>query len=241
MLPIAIEGLLEDSKHTRRLSSPGPDGLPYEIILYLILKYPPLQSLITVVYNTALQKSKFLKTWNESVMCLLYKKGDLAEMKNYGPLSLANSDYKLFTTRLLNRRTIEVSSLLISRHQLGFLPGRFITENGMICQLIMENAQRKWSYVEQNGSDPTFGELDADIGLLLDQEKAYDRVNLDYLHKVLAKFGFLPREIIIKCIKKLMGGNLTRINLNGHLSNEVAKLRGLKQGDLLSPILQYRN
>jgi hypothetical protein len=115
------------------------------------------------------------------------------------------------------------------------LPGRFIAENGMIAQLIMEDAQRKWSFAEQNGSDSTFSELDADIGLLLDQEKAYDRVNLEYLNKVLTKFGF-PRQLI-KCVKKLMGDNLIKINLNGHLSKEVAKLRGLKQGDPLSPIL----
>ncbi|OAD07855.1 hypothetical protein MUCCIDRAFT_158111 [Mucor lusitanicus CBS 277.49] len=55
MLPIDVEELLVDSKHTRCLSSPGPDGLPYEI-LYLILKFPPFQSLINQVYNEALTK-----------------------------------------------------------------------------------------------------------------------------------------------------------------------------------------
>lgn len=61
MLPIEIDDLLADSKHTRRYSSPGPDGLPYEI-LYLILKFPPFHDLITVVYNKALQKGKFPKS-----------------------------------------------------------------------------------------------------------------------------------------------------------------------------------
>lgn len=46
-------------------------------------------------------------------MCLLYKKGDPADMKNYRPLSLANSDYKLFT-RNINSRVMEVSANLIS-------------------------------------------------------------------------------------------------------------------------------
>ncbi|CEP13624.1 hypothetical protein [Parasitella parasitica] len=59
-----------------------------------------------------------------------------------------------------------------------------------------EDAQRTWSFAEQNGDDPEFHTLGSDISLLLDQ-----------------------------------------ININGHLSSEVAKLRGLKQGDLLSLIL----
>jgi hypothetical protein len=143
MMPINVEKLLADSKKTRRLSSPGPDGLPYEI-LYLVMKFPSFHKLIQIVYNKALQKGKFPLSWNESVMCLLYKKGDPADMRNYRLLSLANSDYKLFT-RNVNSRVMEISSKLISRHQLGFIPGRFIAENGIICQLIMEDVQRKWT------------------------------------------------------------------------------------------------
>ncbi|CEP17652.1 hypothetical protein [Parasitella parasitica] len=228
-----IDEILEESKRTPRKSSPGPDGLPYEI-LYLIMKFPPYQDLISIVYNTALTQAKFPQSWNESIMCLLYKKGDPADMKNYRPLSLANTDYKLFT-RILNHRIMEVSTQLISRSQLGFLPGRFIAENGMICQILMEDAQRKWMVAENSGNDNTIDQLDTDIGLLLDQEKAYDRVNLDYMKRVLKKFGFPTK--LINCINKLMGDNVIRINLNGHLSTEVAKLRGLKQGDPLSPIL----
>lgn len=61
MLPIKIDNLLVDRKPTRRKSSPGLDGLPYEI-LYLILKFPPFRDLITVVYNETLQKGKFSKS-----------------------------------------------------------------------------------------------------------------------------------------------------------------------------------
>ncbi|CEP12661.1 hypothetical protein [Parasitella parasitica] len=39
----------------------------------------------------------------------------------------------------------------------------------------MEDAQQKWAMAEQRGNDPQLRTLNADIGLLLDQEKAYDR------------------------------------------------------------------
>lgn len=80
IMSIAIEKLLEENKCTPRKSSPGPDGIPYEI-LYLVLRFLPYHALITEIYNSALQRGKFPKSWNESVMCLLYKKGDQAEMK----------------------------------------------------------------------------------------------------------------------------------------------------------------
>lgn len=61
MLSIDIEEFLEGSKHIRQLSSPGPDSLPHGT-LDPIVKYPPLYTLINVIYNEALQKSKFPKS-----------------------------------------------------------------------------------------------------------------------------------------------------------------------------------
>ncbi|KAG1123853.1 hypothetical protein G6F42_010167 [Rhizopus arrhizus] len=227
--PIDFEDILEGCKSSPRHSSPGSDGIPYEI-LNLVIRFPPYQELLTTVFNDALNKGVFPDSWNQSIMTLLPKKGDPSDMKNYRPLSLANCDYKYFT-RLLNRRMMEVSKKLINSNQIGFVPGKYIAENGLRCQLIMEDAQRQYDIAEQQTGTAA---LDKDIGLLLDQEKAYDRVNLTFFKLVLHHHGF--PETIIQCIYNLMALNTIKININGHFTAAIPKLRGFKQGDPLSCI-----
>jgi hypothetical protein len=54
-------------------SSPGVDGIPYEL-LQLLLQHPFCIRLFTKVLNTALQHSKFPATWQQSIVILLPKK-----------------------------------------------------------------------------------------------------------------------------------------------------------------------
>jgi hypothetical protein len=210
LLPIQFEEILLESKRSPRQSSPGADGLPYEI-LNLLLQFPPYHDLICEVYNDALQQGVFPPSWNESIMSLLPKKGDLSNIRNYRPISLANTDYKIFT-RILNKRIMLVSTNLINSNQLGFIPGRYIAENGLTCQIIMEDAHRKKELAHKHGTQPVDGK---GIGLLLDQEKANDRVNLDYLKAVLIRFGFPPT--MVDCLYNLMAKNIIKININGSL------------------------
>ena len=228
---IEIDDIIFECKRTPKFSSPGSDGIPYPL-LSLILKFPPFKSLLEEIYNDALTKGIFPESWNISLMTLLYKKNDPNDIANFRPLSLCNTDYKLLT-RLINRRMMEVAPQLINENQAGFVPGRFIAQNAMRCQVIMEDAERGWNLVKQkklpNQSDSLA------IGLSLDQEKAYDRVNLKYLHAALLKYGFPTR--FTRCLMNMMGQNLLRINVNGYFTKDVPKLRGLKQGDPVSAIL----
>ncbi|KAG1543519.1 hypothetical protein G6F49_011326 [Rhizopus delemar] len=216
---ISFDDILDGSRRTPHKSSPGMDGLPYEI-LHLIIGHPSCKSLVLEVYNDAINKALFPKSWQQTCLVLLPKTGDLTSLSNWRPISLINTDCKAFT-RIMNSRIMGISSKLITRFQSGFMHNRFIGDHGFACRLIMENASK---------SSP----ISESLGVILDQTKAYDRIHPEYLCKVLNRFGF-PNKFI-KCIHELFFGNSISVNVNGSLSDSIQQLRGLRQGDSISPI-----
>ena len=71
--------------------------------------------------------------------------------------------------------------------------------------------------------------------IFLDQEKAFDRVNHDFLYKTMRAFGIGPA--FIRWVRQIYSNASTRIKVNGFLSDNITLNRGVRQGCPLSPLL----
>ncbi|CAG8688153.1 17532_t:CDS:2, partial [Gigaspora rosea] len=144
---------------------------------------------------------------------------DLEDVRNWRPISLTNCDVKIFMKILANRLNI-ICQKIIGIYQQGFIKGRLILESVMDIMSILRNQsdqmQQGWL-------------------LFLDQQKAFDRVNYEYLQGVLTKMKFNPS--FIQIIMALFSEQTAYIADSGIMSEPFKVNRGVRQGDPLSPLL----
>ncbi|TFY59887.1 hypothetical protein EVJ58_g5494 [Rhodofomes roseus] len=185
---------------------------------------PDILDLMTSAFND-IQRHGVDKTTNfaEGWMCPIFKKKDRTDIANYRPITLLNTDYKLYT-KALTAKLASAAPTLIHKAQAGFVPGRQIHDHTQLTHMIMELAA---------SADPD--EDEDGMIVALDQEKAYDKISHTYLWETLRKFN-IP-ETFINSVKTLYENAETRVMINGFLSAPYKITRGVRQGDPLSCLL----
>lgn len=138
---ITVDALLDVSKQCPRKSSPSLDGLPYEI-LHQIISHPRCQHIALQVYIEAITLTRFPQSWQQACIALIPRKGELADLANWPPISLINTYCKV-STHLMNARIVPLASTLITEfQQAGFMRNRFIGDHGRTNKLIFKDAQK---------------------------------------------------------------------------------------------------
>ncbi|GJX51860.1 RNA-directed DNA polymerase, eukaryota, reverse transcriptase zinc-binding domain protein [Tanacetum coccineum] len=143
----------------------------------------------------------------------------LAGVKDFRPISLIGSLYKIIA-KILTNRLVGVLGDIVNEVQYAFIADRQILDGPFILNEVL-----KWCKVKKKQA----------LIFKVDFEKAYDSVRWDFLDEVLSKFGFGDKwqKWIQSCLRSSRGS----IIVNGSPTEEFQFGRGLKQGDPLSPFL----
>ena len=143
-------------------------------------------------------------------------------VSEYRPISLCNVLYKIFAKVLANRLK-KFMPELITEHQSAFAKNRFISNNFLVSFEILHCMKNH-----------NLGETDF-MAVKLDMSKAYDRVEWNYLQKLMEKMGFCTRwiELIMECVRIISYSIL----VNGEPKGLINPTRGIRQRDPLSPFL----
>ncbi|KAI8521369.1 hypothetical protein Bbelb_011230 [Branchiostoma belcheri] len=193
-----LEEALKDMANNK---SPGSDGLPREFYLRY---WEIIGRDILEVFKEGLAEEQLSPLQREGVITLLEKPGEKLNPVNRRPISLLNVDYKILTKALANRLKV-VAAEVVHRDQSCGILGRSIVDSVTPLRDIAAYANYK--------AIPC-------VFLALDQEKAFDRVDHQYMVKVLEHLGFGPR--FQSWIKTLYQDVSSRVLVNGLLSSPVS-------------------
>ena len=220
---LSCEGILTTAecqkaiKGMKNNKSPGNDGLPIEF--YKIF-WPSIKHEFLECFNHAYATGNLSTSQKQACITLIDKPGkDRNFLKNWRPISLLNTDYKIATKSISNRLQ-KVLPSVIHGNQTGFVDNRYIGDSIRTIIDAMEFTKRK-----------------AIPGLLmaLDFEKAFDSVEWPYLFRVLKLYNF--GESFIKWIKTFYYDASSCIINNGFTTPYFNLGRGVRQGDPISPYL----
>ena len=150
---------------------------------------------------------------------MIYKrKGEIYLLTNYRPISLINVDVKILCKALANRIKFVLPSIIHYSQTAVF--GRKIDHTIHTIRDLIDLANK---------------EDDTAAFIFLDQEKAFDRVNHDFLFKTMHSFGF--GKNFIEWIRIIYSNASSVLNINGFFSDRILLKRGVRQGCPLSASL----
>ena len=198
--------------------STGPDEQNPRVLKEIAheISYP-----VSIIYKESIQSMSVPGKWKESIVSVLFKKGNKLLAGNYRPVSLTCILRKVLES-ILRDHFIEhmVRNLFFSDKQYGFISGRSST-----LQLL--KVLDEWTDALDEGYS-----VDC---VYMDFQKAFDTVPHRRLLSKVRTYGF--NENMINWIEQFITGRTQRVRIDGEFSESKEVISGIPQGSVLGPFL----
>jgi hypothetical protein len=214
--PLTVEELGSALKKLPGGKAPGIDGLPSEFfkMFWNKLKNDFLQVLLESFQTGCLPYSMRM-----SIITLIFKKNSRSDIRNYRPISLLCTDYKIIAKTFAECMKV-VLPAIIHGDQTGFLKDRYIGENITLFVDVQEHLAR---------------EAKPGLCFLADWEKAYDLMDRGFIESSLVAFGF--GSVFVKWFQILHFKTFSRLTMIAFLTEPFAVQSGIRQGCPWAPFL----
>ncbi|BHF58936.1 hypothetical protein SprV_0100189100 [Sparganum proliferum] len=182
---------------------------------------PQLMDHLNALFREMWRQGEVLQDFKDAMMVHLYKrKGKRQPCDNHRGISLLKIVGKIFARILLNGLNNHLEQGLPPENQCGFRRHRGTTDMIFVARLLQENIPEMRTHLNSTFVDLT---------------KAFDRVNLGGLWKIMQKFGCPER--FIQMVRQLHGCMMARVTDNGAVSEALAVTNGVNRGCVLASTL----
>ncbi|KAE8661412.1 hypothetical protein F3Y22_tig00113725pilonHSYRG00162 [Hibiscus syriacus] len=200
------------------LKAPGLDG--FHATFYQT-NWDTVGEKVCQLVKQCINEGQLIEGINRTSLVLIPKVDNPETINQFRPINLCQVIYKIITKVIVNRLKPMLPTV-ISNSQTSFIPGRMITDNIILAQEVVHSMKKKKG-------------MKGWIAIKIDLEKAYDRLDWNFIKNTMEKLG-LPNRIM-GAIMNCISSTTIQINWNGGLTEPFKPSRGIRQGDPLSPYL----
>ncbi|QRG40377.1 hypothetical protein FDK38_004846 [Candidozyma auris] len=205
-------------------TSPGPDGLPFEVLDHY---WDRVGSILTRDANKIMTTGELPRCYQAVDIILIPKNGksNSVDISDLRPISLSNASIKVISSAICTRLQ-KVRDKLIGPYQRGFMKDRNISHNTM----------EFFTMVKQFLAHPHRYQPDCYSAIMMaDFTKAFDNISHGYLLKVMHAMGI--RGGIHTLLTSILRQQYARVQINNCKGPRFPLNCGTRQGNPLSPLL----
>ena len=196
-------------------SAPGLDGLTPSFYN----SFPLLTPILCQTFNNFYLQKHLTSSQSRALIKLIPKKSNSTSVKDWRPISLLNTDYKILSSIIFSRLKPILNSTISLEQQCG-LPNRQIFNNHLNILSVINFTN---NFVQPLAI------------LQIDFYKAFDTISQEFILSTASKLG-IP-VTLLNLIQIFLTDLSAQLNLNGYLSDPISIKCGIRQGCPLSMLL----